>query len=231
MQIKSPFIPAQELNNKFEVLGRFYAIDIPEIEPVECRDVLEIRCRKIHGNDLADAVFVMMNPGSSRPLTETKYLVNSTEIAKLSDVLVPTVPDPTQYQVMRVMYYSDWKYVRVINLSDLRDPKSASFAERYTSIERTSGIESHSIFAPERSDQLRRYLLRKAHAPIVCAWGVGNDLSPLISRATKALASEKGLTGLAKPGHKGKYFHPLPTTQQRKELWVNKILNELNSNN
>ena len=226
-----PFIPARELKSKFEVLGRFYSVDVPGLEPVKCRSLLEIRSRESSQNKLANAVFVMMNPGSSKPLSEEDHLVSLASIAGLTDELAPAAPDTTQYQVMRVMHYLDWKIVRVINLSDLRDPQSGSFVERYAAFERETGVASHSVFSSGRSHQLRRYLLRNSGAPIVCAWGVSNDLNPLIRRATTALASEPGVTGLEKPGQEGKYFHPLPTLQHQKMLWVERMLAKLQPNN
>ena len=227
MEMAIPFVPAEDLKQNFDVYGHFYAIDVPGLEPSKCRSVLEIRSKMAHGNELADAVFVMMNPGSSRPLVEVDNQVASADISRLSDKLVPTAPDTTQYQVMRVMQALDWRYVRVINLSDLRDPKSRSFVDRYANFEKTPGAECHSIFSPARSKQLERCLSRKPRGPIVCAWGVSNDLAPLISRAKKALASGPDVTGLAKPGQPWKYFHPLPSIQYQKEQWVTKMVAKL----
>jgi len=73
---------------------------------------------------LPDAIFIMMNPGSSRPLEEVDNVVSEDNINKLEISLVPTKPDTTQYQVMRVMHYCNWNHVRVLNISDMRDPKS-----------------------------------------------------------------------------------------------------------
>ena len=50
-------------------------------------------------------------------------------------MLVLTQPDNTQYQVMRVAVACGWSHVRVLNLSDLRDPKSGSFLERVNALE------------------------------------------------------------------------------------------------
>lgn len=224
-----PFIPANELKRQYSVLGHFYSLQLPDVEPQNCRSVLEISAATVGSNPLADAVFVMMNPGSSRPVEESSQPVSSDRLAGMLEKLVPTVPDVTQYQVMRVMRFKGWQHVRVINLSDLRDPQSGAFAKRYIQLEKQSGTTVHSIFSPERASQLKRSLSRKPCAPIVCAWGVSDDLSSLIERATKALAQEVGVTGLEKPGHAGKYFHPLPSLQRCKEQWVTQMLELLNS--
>lgn len=223
------FIPAADLKRHFRVLGHFYSLELPAVEPQRCRSVLEITSTTAATNLMADAVFVMMNPGSSRPVEERNHLVRSDQVAEMTAELVPTVPDTTQYQVMRLMHCRDWQHVRVINLSDLRDPESGSFTQRYVQLEKESGTSLHSMFSSERAAQLKQSLVRKPGAPIVCAWGVSNDLNPLIGRAAKALASEPDVTGLAKLGEIDKYFHPLPLLQRQKEQWVIDMLERLNA--
>ncbi len=218
------FIPASQLKRQYSVIGHFYSLHVPGAEHLKCRSVLEIASRAARSKPMADAVFVMMNPGSSRPVSETDHVVRSDGISNMSATLVPTVPDTTQYQVMRIMHYTRWQYVRVINLSDLRDPKSDSFSQRYQQIERESGSAVHSVFSPQRAAELKRHLLRKPQGPIVCAWGVSDDLNSLIERATAVLSLEPAVIGLAKPGHPRKYFHPLPSLQSQKEHWVAQMM-------
>lgn len=223
------FISAGDLKGQYRVLGHFYSLHVPETEALKCRSVLEITDREAGDNPVADAVFVMMNPGSSRPVAETDHSLLVDRISGMSGSLVPTVPDTTQYQVMRVMHYSGWHHVRVINLSDLRDPKSGSFCQRYTQLEQERGCTAHSVFSSERAAELKQCLSRKPTGPIVCAWGVSDHLNPLIERATQALSSEAHVIGLEKPGASGKYFHPLPSLQRQKEQWVINMLAQLNA--
>jgi hypothetical protein len=63
-----------------------------------------------------DAVFIMMNPGSSKPLVEVNNRIHARAIHKLPISLVPTRPDTTQYQVMRLMHFLGWRHVRVLNI-------------------------------------------------------------------------------------------------------------------
>lgn len=221
------FIPAQRLKQSYEVFGHFYSLNVPSLEPALCRSVLEIASIGDRQRIEADAVFVMMNPGSSRPVEERDHLVESGRVSAMAIRLVPTVPDTTQYQIMRVMYFVGWRHVRVINLSDLREAKSNSFFKYYSRLEQENGCEVHSVFSPVRSKELQRYLVRKSRGPIVCAWGVSDSLDPLITRATTALQAEPWVTGLEKPGHRGKYFHPLPSLQRQKEQWVTQMLESL----
>jgi hypothetical protein len=181
-------------------------------------------------SDAADAVFVMMNPGSSKPLFEIEHLVDVNRTGVVGTALVPTKPDTTQYQIMRVMHEVGWTHVRVLNLSDLRDANSRSFAQRFPQLEQAADTSVHSIFARERAEELTAQLRRKPNAPVVCAWGVSDKLNPLIAKATTSLASTADVIGLAKPGQPGKYFHPLPSLQPRKEQWVIQMLEMLRRN-
>lgn len=222
-----PYIRALELKKNFDVLANFYSVDVRGAHPIRCRSVLEIRGRSLPPGTSADAVVVMMNPGSSRPVVEEDVLVAPSGLAAMKDRLKPAVPDTTQYQVMRVMHHMRWGHVRVINLSDLRDSKSDSFVDRYIRVEKEFGLTSHSVFAPERRSRLRQYLARREGAPMIRAWGVAQELIPLIERASEALVGEGQLTGLEKPGRQGRFYHPLPTLQSQKELWVAQMLAQL----
>src|SRR6056297_1192202 len=132
------FIPAADLKKEFDVYGHFYSVRLTRKIRLECRSVLEIAAKKSvpsSPNRLSehepDAIFVMMNPGSSQPLVEVDYLLDTDEIAHLQISLVPTKPDTTQYQVMRIMRLMSWKHVRVLNLSDVRSPKSPEFFKQF----------------------------------------------------------------------------------------------------
>lgn len=221
------FIGESELNEQFEVFANFYSVDVRGAEPIKCRSVLEMRGRSLPTDRAADAVVIMMNPGLSRPVVEEDVLVTSARLAEMEGELKAAVPDKTQYQIMRVMHHMKWGRVRVINLSDLRDSKSGSFFELYMKVESEFGLSSHSVFAPERRAQLRRYLSRREGAPIVRAWGVGQELLPLVGRASEALVGEGQLTGLEKPGHQGRFYHPLPRPQGQQKLWLAKTLAQL----
>lgn len=89
-------MPPRELDGHFQVEARFYEFK-SKGATYSCRDLLEIHLRKSSSAFEADAVFVMMNPGKSKP-------VEAVDSVELSDAkLVPTKPDSTQYQLMRLM--------------------------------------------------------------------------------------------------------------------------------
>lgn len=230
-------MPAKDLKPLYKVYGHFYTIDFEGGSFIECRSVLEI----IKGNDVPgdinvlslmspDCVFIMMNPGSSRPLNEYNpadpQRVKAEAMNELDVIYVPARPDTTQYQVMRVMHAKSWKHVRVLNLSDVRDAQSGNFYTRFEEVENYSNGDVHSIFSKKRQNEVVRKLNRKENAPIICAWGVNDKLDPLISRCIDCIEDQKCLVGLEKGLNK--YYHPLPTLQSDKEKWVSKIIKKLN---
>ena len=230
------FLPAATLKKNFDVFGHFYSIDLGAGERIHCRSVLEIVTekdtpspRELLLDRAADAVFIMMNPGSSLPLEAVNNFISKKEAGNLSATLVSTKPDTTQYQVMRVMHYCGWSHVRVLNLSDLRNPKGGEFVTQYRDIEERTGFTAHTLFCAERKRELQRHLKRKPQSPVVCAWGVSPGLDPLIGRCLESVSGTKGLIGLLKPETGNKYFHPLPTLQTSKMRWVENMVALINS--
>ncbi len=225
------FIPADELKCRFSVFGHFYSVQIAPERIVECRSVLEIvessnASKKL--NDLShrtpDAVFIMMNPGSSRPLVEVNNRIHAEAIHELPISLVPTKPDTTQYQVMRLMHYCKWQHVRVLNLSDLRCSKSGEFFTQFKRLEEELSFDAHSVFSDRRQSELALKLI--SGIPVVRAWGVNPHLDPLIDRCTPRLINTKVVRGLMKEGMTGKFLHPLPSLQSQQMEWVNRMVEQ-----
>ena len=127
------FVYADELKRSFSVLGHFYDIEIAgKVFP--CRSVLEIiyNAEETEASEVPDAVVIMMNPGSSRPL-DMSYIPKCYSVSDVlgggwSRELIPARPDNAQYQLMRLMLLKKWKHVRVLNLSDLRNGNSGNFS-------------------------------------------------------------------------------------------------------
>lgn len=209
-------------NRTFDVYGHFYSVEWPNGDRLRCRSVLELCSEGLGagGRSLLDlrpdAVCIMMNPGSSMPLAEPGEAQ--------APALVPARPDRTQHQIMRLMEALGWNHVRVLNLSDIREPRSRLFHERFRVLESALGYQDHSIFSENRRSELARRLLRKPGAPIICAWGVSPRLDPLIDRCTGRIHDQAGQVGLLKPGSERKFYHPLPTLQRDKDLWVANML-------
>ena len=214
-------------------MGHFYDISLNNKVRLKCRSSLEILSREIAGNfsgvsrGLPDAVFIMMNPGSSRTVETSPSSIRNVGAISDCKTFVQTRPDTTQYQVMRVMTRLGWQHVRVLNLSDLREPKSSVFATTFRSIELNYGYTAHSLFSPIRTQELTVELRRKVDAPLICAWCVSPKLNSLICVAAPVLRDAGICRGLLKVGTSDRYFHPLPTLQTDKEIWVNKLCKEL----
>ena len=226
-----PFLSAAELKGHYGVFGHFYSVELASGEIVECRSVLEIADRSITPNDHSelsqrspDAVFIMMNPGSSKPLVEVHNRIHARKIHQLAISLVPTKPDITQYQVMRLMQYRHWRHVRVLNLSDLRSAKSPEFIKLFQRLERDVDYDSHSIFSDRRADERLAKLPKKKTTPLVLAWGMSDKLDPLIERCLSKLPQRSKINGLLEPGTTNKYRHPLPTLQRDQRVWLEKMI-------
>jgi len=220
------FITAKDLKKLFQVRGQFYDVLVGG-QRVQCRSVLEIvRMAPLGPGPKADpdAIVVMMNPGGSKPLSSVPDLVDHTQLFWNRKKLVLTKPDVTQYQIMRVMYFCRWNYVRVLNLSDLREASSASFVKQYRVLELEHEYMKHSIFSSARAAELSRHLQRSAGAPIISAWGTSPQLAPLISRCARRIRKHGDFIGL--PHHEGedRYLHPLPHLQIDKRAWVDSMV-------
>lgn len=228
------FIPAEKLKKNYDVFGHFYSVELASKEVIKCRSVLEISHRTLTPKGHAelpkrnaDAVFIMMNPGSSKPLVEVNNRVHFKLIHELPISLVPTKPDTTQYQVMRLMHFQNWRHVRVLNLSDLRCSKSPEFIKLYQRLENDSNFDSHSIFSEARRPELLTKLPKSRKTPLVLAWGLSDKLDPLIERCLSRIPRNQTIQGWLENGTTNKYRHPLPTLQRDKQAWLEKMVRHL----
>jgi hypothetical protein len=224
------YIPAQILKNEFVVAGSFYDL-IRDGQIIPCRNVLEIYrfdygSKQNHDGSMffgrPDAIFIMMNPGSSEP-REPCYQTPQISSENLSEQLlkqrmVTAKPDTTQYQVMRLMEANRWDHVRILNLSDIREAKSAVFIKQIKNMD--SSI--HSVFCPERRKELDLALNAKEHTPIVCAWGINKGLLSLANLCQRIIPSDR-IAGLPCE-EPNLYYHPLPSLVSRQKEWLKKML-------
>lgn len=226
------FIPAAQLKTRFHCLGFFYQRQLPGGLVLRCRNILEIITHDMTDPDCVlghepDALAVMMNPGSSRPLVapETGLLVSGTENLVDRMTMVPTRPDNTQYQLMRVMAEMGWCHVRVLNLSDIREPKSPRLFQTLRLLQSVPGSECHTIFSPAREMEFNR-LKGNPETPVIAGWGRHPDLEPLAEQCRSSL-SERLLVGVPVPGHPLRYGHPSPHLQTAKLAWLATVQHQL----
>ncbi len=200
---------AAALLERFAVSGRYYCATF-EHRNFELRSHLEIYERDKTWPDVAgsnaDLVAVMMNPGGSRPLQAID-----------AQGWAPAVPDRTQYQLMKLALHAQSRgvairHIRVINLSDLRTPKSA---ELFSTL-KVLKDDRHSLFSPTRRPELQRALGAEA-VPVLRAWGLSASLKDLASLAVNLTADRKvlGLTD-----NRLQYRHPLPQRADLQKTWL-----------
>lgn len=210
--------PASELLTRFQVWGRFYEATIAGV-PERLRSHLELfpvdwtPARAIDAP--ADLVVVMMNPGSSVPLPSMESHRD----------FVPTRPDNTQYQILRLLLRAQakgqaWQHARVLNLSDLRTPKSA---ELFTKLTQYAADNQHSVFSPGRQAELA-VALGPANTPVLRAWGLNPALSPWAEKALSVLDKHPGL-GVAQ-GERA-YRHPLPQRADFQKAWLDQVTSQI----
>ena len=230
------FIYAAELKKRFTCYGHFYEMVMMNGERALCRSVLEMVDRSVdqeHPSDISlrvpDVVVVMMNPGSSHPKDiyhmdgEIEYPQSKGTLRK---ELVLTQPDNTQYQIMRIAVAKGWGHIRVLNLSDLRDPKSGSFLQRVDALSEIMGGHTHSIFCNERTDECAHAIARKSDTPILLGWGQIPGLIPLVKPCLKRIEGEPTCT-VASEVHPLLNAHPSPMLQSKKLLWLESMLQAL----
>jgi len=229
------FIYATTLKKHFVCYGHFYSWQpVLQNQTFPCRSLLEIVDSTIPIKQLPklkpDCVVIMMNPGSSHPI-DSSYNPETILFPEQPFIenrpLTLTQPDNTQYQIMRVALIKNWHHIRVLNLSDLRDPKSTSFMQKVDVLSTTMGGNMHSLFCEERTLE-RNYLLNRAEkAPILLGWGQARGLLPLARRCMEKLKNEKVYT-VPSTIDPLLNAHPSPMMQDKKELWLKQILETLN---
>jgi hypothetical protein len=127
---------------------------------------------------------------------------------------------------MRVAVRRGWKHIRVLNLSDLRDPKSGSFLQKADALSQLMGGHVHSIFCRERSAERAHALKRKSATPILLGWGQDAGLLPLAGQCMKCLAGEETRT-VPSGIHPLLNAHPSPMLQAKKLQWLETMVQEL----
>lgn len=232
------FIYAAELKQQFKCYGHFYELVLMNGERANCRSVLEIVDASISQetpSDISemepDVVVIMMNPGSSHP-KDIYHIDEEIDYPRaersMRKKLVLTQPDNTQYQVMRVAVSKGWKHIRVLNLSDLRDPKSGSFLQKVGGLSEIMGGHVHSLFCGERTAECAHSLQRKTQTPILLGWGQDLGLLPLVEHCLVRIKGEPTCT-VPSEIHPLLNAHPSPMLQKKKLLWLETIIETLDN--
>lgn len=179
-------------------------------------DLAEYRCRRhldirIEGcGNHQDLTVVMLNPGrASHYKTDTQ---NSPFVIP-PDVQVNG--DPTLYRVAALMREIDrLKWIRVLNLSDIQNPRSRDFYNLFKRLAGESVV--HSIFGADRLEELKSVI--KPREPVYLAWGTSDKTSDLKMCAMAVLQALDAII-LNVPTTGYDTFHPLvrPPTHNWKQ--------------
>ncbi len=190
------------MRENFDITGYFY-----QIGNLKCRKYLNIKKKntKIRKPDL---MVVMMNPGRSKPIDGIDNGKNE----------VPTIPDQTQDQIMRVMENCEFSYARILNLSDVRITPSGAFYNILADLKEKQ--IPHSIFDNKREQDFKELFVE--NIPTIFAWGVGKDLTELAKIAIKKIGINNPI-GIEKNDRDYAYYHPLPRNNNDQIKWVDGI--------
>ncbi|MRS25591.1 hypothetical protein [Bacillus sp. RIT694] len=227
------WIEEEYLQQKYQVLGSFYNVELSN-RTIKCRNDLHILDKDFTDYDSnlkPDLLMIMMNPGKSTP-ADADYIppCYSTENAPhlIKDTQkVETIPDRTQYQIMRIMWNMGYKHSRVINISDLRNPISTLFKRDLEQVHVLNSI--HSIFSELRREELEGLFSElKDDSVVFKAWGIDivNKSATFKNLVNKCIISlqtinqqQKGLQGPSVYHTR----HPLPFpywSKNRQKIWL-----------
>lgn len=218
---KAQKLKAESLKKEFAVFGHFYDRKFNN-EVIPCREILEIISLENVPYDFqmlpqaqAELIVVMMNPGSSKPASKsyTPIVISRSSDINKKRYIVEAKPDNAQYQIMRFMLINGWSHARILNLSDLRQPKSTVFMKTWPTLS-----ESHSIFSKSRQKSL--YELIGEPEQILLAWSQEESLLPLAEMASSAVSS---FNTIGLPRGENLYAYPSPMLQKHKEAWLASI--------
>lgn len=218
------FIYADDLKSTFNVKGCFYELDINNTI-FKCRNRLDITSEFYNGSDKADIIVVMMNPGSSKPKNknhvEPRYSFN--ELDKLiTPDLIETIPDNTQYQIMRLMVENNWDYAVILNLSDLRNGNSSEFSKLFDIMSIADYSHPDSIFSDLRKNEIDTILSNCKTNNVLVGWGSLLNQQEFMKKAIKKFVNHN-LIGIKSNKCEYCYAHPSPQQKTQKVAWLESI--------
>ena len=196
------------MKSKFHISGLFY-----EVQGYKFRKYLNIKVNS-SGKQVPDLMVIMMNPGSSKPIDGVENNIIESE----------AIADRTQDQIMKVMLACKLEYARVLNPSDIREPKSNILFSKLLEMDK-KGI-SHSIFDARRKADFDSLFIKGI--PVLNTWGVSKNLQRLAENALKAIDTKNPI-GLAKDGCEWAYYHPLPQNYTKQLEWIERVKLSLSS--
>lgn len=216
------YLNANVLNQHYLTEGAFYQIEL-EGKSYHCRGLARITKRGSHA-DTADALVVMVNPGSSQPI-DKKYVIPPYNENLMEIPMVEANSDQTQHQLMRLMESRGWEMIFIINLSDLIDGSLAGFQDALQ-VFRNHKNNKHSIFSGNRREQLNALI--STNTKIIVGWGIQPIKKEEMYEALRILGEYGKIFGVS---HQTSpyYLHPKPALIDNRKQWLvdmNNLLDE-----
>lgn len=207
------FIQAGELRKRFLTEGLFYKLDVEGME-YESRALAKITRRGAVCEE-ADAVVIMVNPGSCEPADASHvYPLYQEDLFALPFVKVKE--DMTQYQLMRLMERMEWNMMYIINLSDLRAGNINEYRRMRERLNR-AGQGGHSIFSEGRGETIHQFVADRTR--VIAAWGTNEFIREDALKAYNYLTNFFTIEGLPHQDFPF-YRHPNPMLKDRCIQWL-----------
>ena len=230
----------------FIYYGHFYRLTIGD-DVYHCRSTLEIirSCNQEISEEVAqdpgmllicqpDAVFVMLNPGSSHPrnVQEPSNSISPYQIDNnAKSNLVLAYPDPTQKAIETVMSRKQFNHVRVLNLFDIRERNSARLVSKIRTslncrrLPNQPEIKPYSIFSRERRSEFR-IRLNARNRIVIAAWGI-TKARPFFRKCFQILKCNDpdlrihGQRPVGRRSEVREFYHP----SRRRNIWADHVVN------
>jgi hypothetical protein len=190
------------MKTQFKITGLYY-----EIQGYKFRKYLDVQ-KKNSSQKSPQLICLLMNPGGSKPIDGVDDNTVESE----------AIPDRTQSQIMKVMLNAGFEYARVLNLSDVREPKSNVFYKKMAELD-TKGI-AHSIFDDSRKEDLSQLWVN--NITVIYGWGVSSKLKPLALKAIAA-CNVSNPYGILKANTNWAYYHPLVPIHSKQLEWIKQV--------
>lgn len=212
------YVYAEQLKKEFTVVASFYNQKVKG-KVFHCRSHAYVIRKGSQLNHEVNAILILMNPGTSTPRKKESFVPTLNLELPSCIPYIEAKPDPTQYQVMRLMKIKGWTRVSILNLSDLCAGNTEDFNKLIQEAE-ASGFHFHSIFSAERDKELQSQL-STAYSPILLAWGTNGILETLAAEALLKLPPDriKGIQSSTKPF----YYHINPILKEKQIKLLTKI--------
>ncbi len=210
-----------ELNERYEVIGIFKELSVggrlirTRPEAFICKKGIAYRDM---ADQKADAVMIMLNPGSCSPVSE-----------ELFDGWKKAKPDSTQYQLMRLMEEQRWEKLTILNLSDLCEGNSKEFEVLVKTCER-EGV-AHSRFLANPSEWKK--IISSANV-LLYGWGASPNARRMANSYglldVENILVSYGKQPIAAWDKTKKYpRHPFPRILVKCEEWLSDMVASINT--